>query len=494
MAGDCYNRPVKKFTAALRALGILLGTWGLLFMVGAIAGVLPPLDGAFGRTAGAGTAADPEAAMGAENRGDAGVEETSGETAASDTTAAGTEATAPGTTDTAETADGGTAAATPGATPTGPARRRHIVCEGSDTPPIVDVVDPGNIIVGCGAEVQWLVRWPEGSDQLYRTLRVHREPSQPNARVSASAIAHGDVDGDGRVDLVVGFLERNAEGSTVGGALYLVAAAPGGGFAEPLELAPIPVTALALGNVNEHDALDVVALHRPDAFGRRPAEVWVFGGGASPARTARLDAGNALTLALGDIDRDEKLDILIGKESGTARVYFGDGTGHFERRSEVADAPGVELLTVDLDDDGGTDLLAFAEAARVVRGARAEGLGSAILEVPPGMRSVNPVDADGDGRRDLMGVAGDGIVIVRSVTGLELAPATLLDLPLHAGTPRMLWAARSEAGVRLVVLTRLAGDAEPFTLVLLSGVESAQVESSATVVTDAPLTLRFDVR
>ena len=66
---------------------------------------------------------------------------------------------------------------------------------------------------------------------------------------------------------------------------------------------------------------------------------------------------------------------------------------------EVADAPGVELLTVDLDDDGGTDLLAFAEAARVVRGARAEGLGSAILEVPPGMRSVNPVDADGDGRR-----------------------------------------------------------------------------------------------
>ena len=58
----------------------------------------------------------------------------------------------------------------------------------------------------------------------------------------------------------------------------------------------------------------------------------------------------------------------------------------------------------------------------------------------------------------------------------------------------MLWAARSEAGVRLVVLTRLAGDAEPFTLVLLSGVESAQVESSATVITDAPLTLRFDVR
>jgi hypothetical protein len=48
--------------------------------------------------------------------------------------------------------------------------------------------------------------------------------------------------------------------------------------------------------------------------------------------------------------------------------------------------------------------------------------------------------------------------------------------------------------VRLVVLTRLAGDAEPFTLVLLSGVESAQVESSATVITDAPLTLRFDVR
>ena len=134
VAADCYNRPVKKFTAALRALGILLGTWGLLFMVGAIAGVLPPLDGAFGRTAGAGTAADPEAAMGAENRGDAGVEETSGETAASDTTAAGTEATAPGTTDTAETADGGTAAATPSS----PSRRIASRRENASKRPLSD--------------------------------------------------------------------------------------------------------------------------------------------------------------------------------------------------------------------------------------------------------------------------------------------------------------------------------------------------------------------
>ena len=433
---------MKQFTAALRALGILLGTWGLLFMVGAIAGVLPPLDGAFGRTTGAGITPDPAASEATE----AGADAETPVARAADPVATGNPTTAETEAPVAEGPAADPTAAPIGSTPTGPARHRHVVCEGSDQPPLVDVVDPGNLVVGCGAEVQWLVRWPEGSDQLSRTLRIHREPSQPNARVSASAIAHGDVDGDGRVDLVLGFLERNAEGSTVGGGLYLVLAAPGGGFAEPVELAPIPVTALALGNVNEHDALDIAALHRPDAFGRRPAEVWVFGGGASPARTARLDAGNALTLALGDIDRDDKLDILIGKESGTARVYFGDGTGHFERRAEVADAPGVELLTVDLDDDGGTDLLAFAEAARVVRGARPEGLSSAILNVPPGMRSVNPVDVDGDGRRDLVGVAGDGIVMVRSLSGLELAPHTLLDLPLHAGTPRALarsWRARA---------------------------------------------------
>ncbi len=492
MPRGCYNGPVKQFTAALRALGILLGTWGLLFMVGAIAGVLPPLDGAFGRTGEPDAPEAPEAGEGTEAEG--GTEppagNSTGATPATPTTAGSTEA----PTGAEAPAEDPTAEVAAPSTPTGPARHRHVVCEGSDTPPLVDVIDPGNIVVGCGAEVQWLVRWPEGSDQLARTLRIRREPSQQSARVSVSALAHGDVDGDGRVDLVVGFLERNAEGSTVGGALYLVPASAGGGFAEPVELAPIPVTALALGNVNEHDALDIAALHRPDAFGRRPAEVWVFGGGASPARTARLDAGNALTLALGDIDRDDKLDILIGKESGTARVYFGDGTGHFERRSEVQDAPGVELLTVDLDDDGGTDLLAFAEAARVVRGARAEGLSSAILAAPPGMRSVNPVDVDGDGRRDLIGVAGDGIVVLRSLRGLELEQSSLVDLPLHAGTPRALWAGRSESGLRLVVLTRLAGDSEPFTLVLLSGVESPQVDATATVVSDAPLTLRYDVR
>src|SRR5690606_26599365 len=132
--------------------------------------------------------------------------------------------------------------------------------------------------------------------------------------------------------------------------------------------------------------------------------------------------------------------------------------GRFERRGEVSEAPGVELLAWDVDDDGGVDVLAFAEGTRVVRAARAESLVSATMEAPPGLRSANAVDIDGDGRRDLVGVAGDGIVVARSEGGVALAAASLVDLPLHAGTPRALWAVRTEGGLRVVLLTRLAGD------------------------------------
>ncbi|MEZ4325143.1 MAG: hypothetical protein R3B40_08010 [Polyangiales bacterium] len=497
-----------KFTAALRALGILLGTWGLLFMVGAVAGVLPALDGAFGRT---GRAARPAADAGVDDPAQPPSEPDTGEPS-TDGSPAPSESPAPrpvaGATDPTPT-DGTSPARVPGragtpiapaedaapalAEPTAPALRRHTVCSGTDAPPVVDVVDPGNVVVGCGPDIEWLTRWPAGGDQLYRTLRVHREPAQPRARVRASAIAHGDVDGDGQVDLVLGFLEQNAEGSTVGGALYLVPASPGGGFAEPQELAPIPVTSIVLSHVNDHEALDIVALHRPDAFGRRPSEVWVFGGGTSPARTARLDAGNAVALAVADLDRDEHQDIVAGKAAGTARVFFGDGTGRFERQAEVREAPATELLSFDLDDDGGVDVLALAEQTRLIRAARAESLVSIPLDVAPGLHSATAVDLDGDGVRDLLGVAGDGLVSHRSMRGTALAPAALVDLPLHAGTPRMVWALRSSDGLGVVVLTRLPGDAEPFTLVLMTSLESVNVQATPTPVTDAPLTLRFDV-
>jgi hypothetical protein len=68
-----------------------------------------------------------------------------------------------------------------------------------------------------------------------------------------------------------------------------------------------------------------------------------------------------------------------------------------------------------------------------------------------------------------------------------------VDLPLHAGSPRALWAGRSPDGLRVVVLTRLAGDGEPFTLVLMSQLESPSVQAAPSAVIDAPLSLRFDV-
>ncbi len=495
---------MKKVKAALQALGILLGTWGLLVLVGAIAGVLQPIGGTLGARLGAGDAAgeNGESGEGASPEGgntaetaqntaqDGGVDDT----AATDTEGAqalltDTEA----DTDTATDTTDGSADGQPDLPRPSTARARHIVCEGTETPPIVDAIDSGNFVVGCGPHVDVLTRWPEGSDRLFRTVRVVRSAAHPRARVEVSALAHADIDGDGRDDLVIGFQERNEEGSTVGGALVLLPSAPGGGFGEPVELAPIPVVSLALGNVNDHEAIDIVALHRPDSYGRRPAEAWVFAGGASPTRTARLDAGNALSVVLADLDRDGKLDILAGKAAGSARVYFGDGEGRFERRAEVALAPGVETLAFDVDSDGGTDVLTLGDTVRLVRAAGPTSLASAELNAPAGMRSANAVDINGDGQLDLAGIAGDGIVLVPYIQGVEFGAVTLVDLPLHAGSPRWLWAGRSPDGLRLAVLTRLAGETEPFTLVMMRGTEPSEVSPTPTPVRDAPLMLHFEL-
>ena len=74
--------------------------------------------------------------------------------------------------------------------------------------------------------------------------------------------------------------------------------------------------------------------------------------------------------AFGDVDSDGRLDLFVCHARGRGRLYLGDGRGRFKDISKaagVADlAPAYGASFVDVDDDGGVELLVNQDRAIVV--------------------------------------------------------------------------------------------------------------------------------
>ena len=153
------------------------------------------------------------------------------------------------------------------------------------------------------------------------------------------------------------------------------------------------------------------------------------GGGAGPTFTPvdsaaiTITRGSNTTPALGDLDGDGDLDVLIGEASGTLNYYRNDGTRAAPRFVLVSDrfqdldigrrsAPAL----ADLDGDGDLDLLVGSDSDGLVRFWN-EGERTAPrfvrdstfrLDVQP-LSAPTIGDLDGDGRLDLMvGSLGGG--------------------------------------------------------------------------------------
>src|SRR5690606_17830158 len=125
-----------------------------------------------------------------------------------------------------------------------------------------------------------------------------------------------------------------AGSATRGGALYVVPRDRFGGFDNPRALAPVAAVSVVAGAIDQGAATDLAVVHRANPFARLPSEVWVFAGGASPARRAVLRTGvGAHSAGLVDLDRDGHTDVVVSSpDEGRVDVFFGSGTGPFPRR------------------------------------------------------------------------------------------------------------------------------------------------------------------
>jgi hypothetical protein len=242
-----------------------------------------------------------------------------------------------------------------------------------------------------------------------------------------TALALGDVTGDGRLDLATANLGTlNVAGELVGGgkSLLLHSTAVGINFSFDA------VITLQNPTGNTYTAISFTSLNNllgnaPDTFGdlvstaslgfdAPTVERVLHNGGtgnpfsALPASTnvSPPDANDVLVLGTGDVDGDGAQDVVVGHSlSNSVSVLFGIGNGAFSPEELVSVGESqVALSTADLNQDGILDVIVLGAGNVHLLVGQANGslLLAESFSVGSAPRAVATGDVNGDGVPDVV--------------------------------------------------------------------------------------------
>jgi hypothetical protein len=243
-----------------------------------------------------------------------------------------------------------------------------------------------------------------------------------------AALAVGDVDQDGLLDVVIAgccgrmftldesFSQPNrtavwtnaGEGERVTGEMVPVPALDG-----------VPVRAAALGDLDGDGWLDLFAAvpaRQPDGGGDATDRVLFNDGrGGFTAEAQLLGSGDSRAVALGDVDGDGDLDALVGQQNG-AVLWLNQGSrqggeqGAFARAPQGLAAGAVTAVYLaDLDGDGDLDAVTATASGATIWWNDGNGAFTRDRQRFPGTKRVGWAVADfnGDGLPDLFAASYD---------------------------------------------------------------------------------------
>ncbi|MFC7663311.1 FG-GAP-like repeat-containing protein [Methylorubrum suomiense] len=243
-----------------------------------------------------------------------------------------------------------------------------------------------------------------------------------------------DINGDGRLDLILGgFYSSNLR-------TYL--SDEGGAFTQALGAADDPFPNINAGRLSRPTFTDIDGDGRLDlVLGEFDGFLRAFLGSEKGTFTKVSDTANPFANirtptesapAFADVNGDGRLDLIVGAEGGRLHTFLRDSDGRFTRASGAADPfAGINVgnysapAFVDLDGDGQLDLVvgAYDGTLRTYlrdtdgRYTQATDAANPFAGIDVGSYSVPTfVDLDGDGRLDLVVGAHDGTL--RTYTGV----------------------------------------------------------------------------
>jgi len=169
---------------------------------------------------------------------------------------------------------------------------------------------------------------------------------QDDEKTFARTIAAADLEGDGDIDLVVGYSATQNETWLNDGAGNFSRGDRFGGTANTYDL--------ALGDVDGDGDVDVIAANKDEAN-----RIYLNNGtGTFTAGPAFGGSNKSVAIAIDDIDADFDLDVVIGNEDQPNTVWINDGTGNLADSGQaLGNEKTREVVLVDMDGDGDVDLV-----------------------------------------------------------------------------------------------------------------------------------------